>query len=146
MVLANVDDIEDLVVLAKSFSQEYCDKQHEEEADIDNIDDLTMSCKISYAPIIDKEGCGWYWSSLTHDAFISQGLLQRFFRRRDPVPLGNSRSTFLSIFDFRDHIAFSFVLLKMIDNNNYLDNSWTTFIFGTPIPPTFQKKAIGGAS
>ena len=57
----------------------------------------------------------------------------------DPVFLGNRRSTFLSIFHFRDHIAFSFVLLKMIDNNNYLDNSWTTFIFVTPIPPTFQK-------
>ena len=50
----NVDDIEDLVVLAKSFSQEYCEEQHEEEANIDNIDDLTTSCKISYAPIIDK--------------------------------------------------------------------------------------------
>ena len=50
----NVDDIEDLMVLAKSFSQEYCEQQHEEEANVDNIDDLTTSCKISYAPIIDK--------------------------------------------------------------------------------------------
>ena len=55
---------------------------------------------------------------MTRDARnISQGLLQRFFRRPDPVPLGNSRSTFLSIFHIRDHIAFSFVLLKMIDDN-----------------------------
>lgn len=54
VVLANVDDIEDLAVLAKSFSQEYCEQQHEEEANADNINDLTTSCKISNAPIIDN--------------------------------------------------------------------------------------------
>ena len=50
----NVDDIVDHVVFAKYFSQEFCEEQHEEGANIDIIDDLTTSCKISYAPIIDK--------------------------------------------------------------------------------------------
>ena len=50
----DVDDIVDHVVFAKYFSQEFCEEQHEEGANIDIIDDLTTSCKISYAPIIDK--------------------------------------------------------------------------------------------
>ena len=50
----NVDDIVDHVVFAKYFSQEFCEEQHEEGANIDIIDDLTTSCKISCAPIIDK--------------------------------------------------------------------------------------------
>lgn len=74
---------------------------------------------------------------MTRDAPISQGLLQRFFRRLDPVPLGNSRATFLSIFHIRDHIAFSFVLLKLIDNDiddkkNHLHSELDNFYFSDP--------------